>query len=71
MKIRNNGYAARKAFVMTRIGDTSMALGLFLLFTQLHTLDIQSLMLQGRKPMDARHLAADGLRRAAAGRRGG
>ena len=41
----NNGYAARKAFVMTRIGDTAMALGLFLLFTQLHTFDIQSLML--------------------------
>ncbi|NOT13423.1 MAG: NADH-quinone oxidoreductase subunit L [Methylococcaceae bacterium] len=40
----NNGYAARKAFVMTRIGDTAMALGLFLLFTQLHTLDIQSLL---------------------------
>ena len=42
----DNGYAARKAFVMTRIGDTSMALGLFLLFTQLHTFDIQSLMLR-------------------------
>ncbi|MDD5266131.1 MAG: NADH-quinone oxidoreductase subunit L [Methylococcales bacterium] len=41
----NNGYAARKAFVMTRIGDTALALGLFLLFTQLHTFDIQSLML--------------------------
>ena len=40
----NNGYAARKAFVMTRLGDTAMALGLFLLFTQLHTFDIQSLM---------------------------
>ncbi|WP_374089261.1 NADH-quinone oxidoreductase subunit L [Methylomicrobium lacus] len=39
-----NGYAARKAFVMTRIGDTALALGLFLLFTELHTLDIQSLM---------------------------
>jgi len=42
----DNGYAARKAFVMTRIGDTAMALGLFLLFTQLHTFDIQSLMLR-------------------------
>ncbi len=40
-----NGYAARKAFVMTRVGDTSMALGLILLFTQLHTLEIQSVML--------------------------
>ncbi len=29
-----NGYAARKAFVTTRVGDTSMAIGLFLIFTQ-------------------------------------
>ncbi len=42
----NNGYAARKAFIMTRIGDTAMALGLFLLFTQLHSFDIQTLMLR-------------------------
>jgi NADH-quinone oxidoreductase subunit L len=42
----NNCYAARKAFVMTRIGDTAMLLGLFLLFTQLHTFDIQLLMLR-------------------------
>jgi NADH-quinone oxidoreductase subunit L len=39
-----NGYAARKAFVVTRVGDTAMALGLFLLFTQLNTLDIQTAM---------------------------
>ena len=39
-----NGYAARKAFVTTRVGDTSMALGLLLLFTQLGSLDIQELM---------------------------
>ena len=38
-----NGYAARKAFIVTRIGDTLMALGLFLLFTELGTLDIQAL----------------------------
>ena len=41
----DNGYAARKAFVVTRVGDTSMAIGLFLLFTQLGTLNIQQLML--------------------------
>lgn len=40
----DNGYAARKAFIVTRIGDTSMALGLFLLFMHLGTLDIQQLM---------------------------
>jgi NADH-quinone oxidoreductase subunit L len=37
----DNGLAARKAFVVTRVGDTAMALGLFLLFTELGTLDIQ------------------------------
>ncbi|SFN71740.1 NADH-quinone oxidoreductase subunit L [Nitrosospira briensis] len=39
-----NGRAARKAFIVTRIGDTAMAIGLFLLFTHLGTLDIQPLM---------------------------
>ena len=39
-----NGYAARKAFVVTRVGDTSMAIGLFLLFQQLGTLNIQEIM---------------------------
>ena len=38
-----NGQAARKAFIVTRIGDTAMALGLLLLFTELGTLDIQAL----------------------------
>ena len=33
-----NGRAARKAFIVTRVGDTAMAVGLFLLFTQLGTL---------------------------------
>lgn len=40
----HNGYCARKAFVMTRVGDASMALGLFLIFMNLGTLDIQSAM---------------------------
>ncbi|MDD5330115.1 MAG: NADH-quinone oxidoreductase subunit L [Sulfuricella sp.] len=39
-----NGLAARKAFVVTRVGDTAMAIGLFLLFSQLGTLEIQPLM---------------------------
>jgi NADH-quinone oxidoreductase subunit L len=39
-----NGAAAQKAFIVTRIGDTAMAIGLFLLFTRLGTLDIQALM---------------------------
>ena len=36
-----NGFAARKAFVVTRVGDTALALGLFLLFRELGTLHIQ------------------------------
>jgi NADH-quinone oxidoreductase subunit L len=39
-----NVRAANKAFLVTRIGDTAMAVGLFLLATQLGTLDIQELM---------------------------
>jgi NADH-quinone oxidoreductase subunit L len=41
-----NGYAARKAFVVTRVGDTAMAIGLFLIFTQLGSLNIQELMVR-------------------------
>ena len=39
----DNNLAANKAFIMTRIGDTGMAIGLFLLFFQLGTLDIQQI----------------------------
>jgi NADH-quinone oxidoreductase subunit L len=39
-----NGLAARKAFIVTRVGDTAMAIGLFLLFNSLGTLGIQDLM---------------------------
>ncbi len=39
-----NGAAARKAFVVTRIGDTAMALGMFLLFMHLGTLEIQPML---------------------------
>ena len=38
-----NGAAARKAFVVTRVGDAAMALGLFLLFRELGTLNIQAM----------------------------
>ncbi|GAW96938.1 MULTISPECIES: NADH-quinone oxidoreductase subunit L [Colwellia] len=43
---RKNNLAANKAFLMTRIGDTAMAIGLFLLFTQLGTLDIQEIQIK-------------------------
>jgi NADH-quinone oxidoreductase subunit L len=39
-----NGYAARKAFVVTRVGDAAMLIGLILLATSLGTLDIQTLL---------------------------
>jgi NADH-quinone oxidoreductase subunit L len=39
-----NGWAARKAFILTRIGDTALSIGLYLLFTQLGALQIQDLM---------------------------
>jgi NADH-quinone oxidoreductase subunit L len=39
-----NVRAAIKAFVMTRIGDTALIVGLFLLFNNLGTLEIQELM---------------------------
>jgi NADH-quinone oxidoreductase subunit L len=39
-----NGRAARKAFIVTRVGDTAMLIGLFLLFHNLGTLQIQDLM---------------------------
>jgi NADH-quinone oxidoreductase subunit L len=39
-----NVRAANKAFIVTRVGDTALAIGLFLLFTNLGTLDIQELM---------------------------
>jgi NADH-quinone oxidoreductase subunit L len=35
------GAAAQKAFIVTRIGDTAFAIGLFILFTQLKSLSIQ------------------------------
>ncbi len=39
-----NGYAARKAFIVTRVGDTAMAVGLFLLVATFGTLNIQTLL---------------------------
>ncbi len=50
-----NGRAARKAFIVTRIGDTAFAIGLLLLFTHLDTTDIQALMgrAQGQWPAGA------------------
>jgi NADH-quinone oxidoreductase subunit L len=43
---RNNGNAALKAFIVTRIGDVFMAIGLFILFQQLGTLNVQELLVR-------------------------
>ncbi|SEL63782.1 NADH-quinone oxidoreductase subunit L [Halomonas daqiaonensis] len=39
-----NGWAAFKAFIVTRVGDVFLAIGLFLLFRELGTLDIGELL---------------------------
>src|SRR5664280_528133 len=39
-----NGYAARKAFIITRIGDTAMIIGIFILFLNFGTVNINGLM---------------------------
>ena len=65
-----NGLAARKAFIVTRIGDTAMAIGLFLLFTNLGTLDIQPLMQHAVAHWPVGIGAADRRGGAAARRRG-
>ncbi len=44
-----NGRAARKAFIVTRVGDTAMAIGLFLLLDRLGTLQIQEVLQQAVK----------------------
>ncbi len=41
-----NCHAANKAFYITRIGDTAMAIGLFLLFKELGTLNIPQILQQ-------------------------
>ncbi|MXX94964.1 MAG: NADH-quinone oxidoreductase subunit L [Gammaproteobacteria bacterium] len=40
-KVPEFGYAARKAFVVTRVGDTFFLIALFLIFWQVGTLDVQ------------------------------
>lgn len=39
----DNGKAAMKAFIITRIGDVFLAIGLFILYTQLGTLNFQDM----------------------------
>jgi NADH-quinone oxidoreductase subunit L len=41
-----NDFAARKAFIITRIGDTAMIIGIFILFLNFGTVNISDLMQQ-------------------------
>lgn len=41
-----NGYAARKAFIITRVGDTAMAIGLFMIFKTFNTINIAGIQEQ-------------------------
>ncbi len=41
---RANGVAARKAFIVTRVGDTALLIGLLIIFTRLGSLNIQQAM---------------------------
>ncbi|WP_445359501.1 NADH-quinone oxidoreductase subunit L [Microbulbifer sp. ANSA005] len=45
-----NGAAAQKAFIVTRVGDTAMAIGLFLLFFEFSTLNIPELITAAGNP---------------------
>lgn len=40
----NNGAAAMKAFIVTRVGDVFLAIGLFILYSELGTLNIRELL---------------------------
>lgn len=54
-EVPSNCRAANKAFLITRIGDTALLIGLFLLFRELGTLNIQGILQQGPN-----HFAAGG-----------
>lgn len=42
-KVWENGYAAQKAFIITRIGDTAFTVALYIIFRSYHTLDLPSI----------------------------
>jgi len=44
-----NGYAARKAFIMTRVGDTALAIGLFVIFRTFGTINILDMQAQAQQ----------------------
>ena len=44
-----NGAAALKAFIVTRVGDVFLAIGMFILYRELGTLNIQELVIRGQQ----------------------
>ncbi|KAB7705198.1 NADH-quinone oxidoreductase subunit L [Plesiomonas shigelloides] len=48
-----NGAAAMKAFIVTRVGDVFLAIGLFILYQQLGTLNIQTILTLAPEKMGA------------------
>ena len=61
--------AALKAFIVTRVGDVFMVIGLFILFRELGTLNIQELLELAPQTIPGRRLLHRTGRPAAAGRR--
>jgi len=43
-KEKKNGSAAQKAFIVTRVGDTALAVGMFIIYIHLHTFNIQEIL---------------------------
>ena len=64
-----NGRAGRKAFIVTRVGDTAMVIGLFLLFHDLGTLEHPGAHAAGLATLADRFRVRDRGRAVAAGRR--
>jgi NADH-quinone oxidoreductase subunit L len=50
---RANGQAALKAFTVTRVGDVFLAIGLFLLFREMGTLDIYEIVIRAPQVLES------------------
>lgn len=54
-----NGYAARKSFIITRVGDVFLLIGLFLLFDVFGTLNIQEILTAAPQVWDVNSTACN------------
>ena len=66
-----NGRSARKAFIVTRVGDVALVIGLFLIATNLGTLDIQEVARKAAAAWPAGSAIAVAAAALHPGRRGG